>query len=203
MKKFTQLFAGLVCAALLVTSAFAANTSVTATNGTPVVVQTVKAPATSTSLFNAKELGLSLASGYNLGTAQSLGNGKNPFTKAYTLNANAGVFYFPWRNLGGEVNVPFYQNQGVSVSEVQFGSLIRVPLASETPLFKNVAPYIGLGGVYNWQTDAKWAYIGKVGTEVRLTKSWGVFVEGQYRNSELNNWGQGNTSINGGLKLVF
>ncbi len=199
MKKFTKLFAGVFLAIALVTSAFAADTSVTATS-TPVVVQTTTTP--STSLFNANEFGLSLASGYNLGQANSV-SGKNPFTEPYTLNANAGVFYFPWRNLGVEVNVPFYQNQGVSVSEVQFGSLIRLPLAKETAILKNISPYVGFGGVYNWQTLSKWSYIGKVGTEFRVIQGWGLFVEGQYRNDAFGDYGQGNVSLNGGIRIVF
>lgn len=200
MKKLTKIVAGISLAIALVTSTFAAGTAVTATS-TPVVVQTTTAP--SPSLFNAKEFGLSIGSGYNLGTVDSLKGGNNPFTKAYTLNLNAGVFYFPWRNLGFEANVPFYQSQGVSVSEVQFGTLIRLPLASTTPVLKNFAPYIGAGGVYSWTAQNEWAYIGKVGLEFRINKGWALFGEGQYRNSELNNWGQGNTSINGGLRLVF
>ena len=200
MKKFTKMIVGVFCALLLVTSAYSADTAVKASTNTPVAVQTVSVPATS--LFNAGEFGLSIGSGYNMGAAGNV-SGDTSFTEPYTLNFNAGAFYFPWRNLGVEANVPFYQSQGVSVSEVQAGLLLRLPLAKETPLFKNVAPYVGLGGVYNWQTEQDWAYIGKIGTEIRLNKKWGVFVEGQYRNYELQNWDKGGVSIVGGLKLVF
>jgi hypothetical protein len=200
MKKFTRMIVGVFCALLLVTSAYSADIAVKASANTPVAVQTV--PASATSLFNAGELGLTLASGYTLGPAGKV-SGATAFTQPYTLNFTAGAFYYPVRNLGLEVNVPFYQSQGVSVNEVQAGLLLRLPLAKTTPLLKNVAPYVGLGGVYNWDTAQDWAYIGKVGAEVRLNKKWGVFAEGQYRNSEFQNWDKGNVSVVGGLKFVF
>jgi hypothetical protein len=198
MKKFTKIVVGVFCALLLATTIPAwAQTKATIA---PVAVQTTP------SLFNGGELGLSLASGYNLGTAGDVvasAKARTLFTQPYTLNFNAGAFYFPWRNLGVEANVPFYQSKGVSVSEVQAGILLRAPLAKKTPLFKNLAPYIGVGGVYDWQTAQDWAYIGKAGLEVRLNKKWGLFVEGQYRNYELKNMEKGSVSLNGGLKLVF
>ena len=184
MTKFTKTIIGICMAFAIVTSTFAG----TSTN--------------STSLFNSDEVGLSIASGYNLGAAGNV-NGSTAFTKPYTLNLNAGAFYFPWRYLGAEANVPFYQNEGVSVSEVQVGTIARLPLGSETPILKNIALYVGAGGVYNWQTDAAWAYIGKVGTELRLNKNWGVFVESQYRNCQFTQLENGNLSLNGGLRLVF
>jgi len=199
MKKFTKIVAGMFLAIALVTTAFAADTAVKATNA-PVAVQTVSTP--STSLFNANEFGLSLSSGYDVGAANQV-NGKTLFTQPYTFNLTAGAFYFPWRNVGFEANVPFYQTKGVSVDEVQAGLLFRLPLSKETPILKDLAPYIGIGGVYNWHDEQNWAYIGKVGAEFRLNKKWGVFAEGQYRNSEFSNWGQGAVSIQGGLRLVF
>ena len=185
MKKITKLFIGVFCALLLATSAFAADTN-----------------AASTSLYNAQEFGLSIGSGYGLGPAGSIKD-VSVFGKPYSLNFNAGAFYFPWRNVGIEANVPFYQSKGVSLDEVQAGLLFRLPLAKTTPVFKNISPYVGVGGVYNWQTAQDWAYIAKVGTEVRLNKKWGLFVEGQYRNFEVQNFNQGAVSLNGGLHLVF
>lgn len=214
-KKYTKMIVGVFCALLIATSAFAAGTntntnaitkatgtSVKATNG-PVAVQTITVTAPENlSLFNAKEFGISIASGYNVGSAGNI-NTKTAFTQPYTLNFNAGAFYFPWRNVGFEANVPFYQNKGASVDEVQVGMIFRLPLSKTTPILKNISPYLGVDGVYNWQTAQNWAYIGKVGTEFRFNKRLGIFVEGQYRNSEFQNWANGNIGLNGGIRLVF
>jgi opacity protein-like surface antigen len=187
MKKMIKSLVGVFCALFLVTSmALAANT-------------VTNAP---TSLFNAGEIGLTLGSGYNVGTAGNV-KGSTVFTEPYALNFNAGAFYFPWRNLGFEASVPFYSTKGVSVQEVEVGSVLRLPLSKTTPILKNIAPYVGVGGIYNWQTAQDWAYVGKVGTEFRLNSKWGVFVEGQYRNFELKNFEQGNVSLNGGVRFVF
>jgi hypothetical protein len=203
MKKIKSLFAGVVIAIALAigTSAFAATNTVTAGKS----VQTVAVE--SKSLFNAGEFGLSLASGYDLGTADTVvasgGKASTLFGNPYTFNLNAGVFYFPWRNLGFEANVPFYQTKGVSVDEVSAGLLFRLPLAKETPILRNISPYVGASAVYNWQDEQDWSYIGKAGVELRLNKKWGVFTEAQYRNYEFKNWGNGAVSITGGLKFVF
>lgn len=195
MKNITKWIVSAVCALALVTSTFAASNTVA-------TVKNVQTTQSAGSLFNAGEFGLSLASAYELGAAGNI-SGATAFNQAYTLNFNAGAFWFPYRNLGVEANVPFYQSKGVSVDEVQAGLILRVPLAKETPLFRNVAPYVGIGGVYNWETEQDWAYIGKIGAEVRLNKKWGVFVESQYRNYELQNFDKGSVSLVGGLKLVF
>ena len=195
MNKFTKWIVGAFCALALITSTYAA-TNIATAKTVPALTQTTP------SLFNAGEFGLSLASAYTLGQVGTL-NGQNLFKNPYTLNFNAGVFWFPFRNLGLEANVPLYQNQGVSVDEVQAGLVLRFPLAKTTPLFRNLAPYVGVDGVYNWQTAQDWAYIAKAGLEVRLNKGWGVFAEGQYRNVELRNLNQGQVSLNGGLRLVF
>ena len=92
--------------------------------------------------------------------------------------------------------------KGVSVQEVAFDVVLRLPLSKSTPVLKNIAPYIAAGGVYNWQTQENWAYVGKAGVELRLNKKVGFFVEGQYRNVDFD-WGQGQTSLNGGIRLVF
>lgn len=147
-------------------------------------------------LFNAKEFSLSLGSGYALDRSAA-------FQQPYTLNANVGSQFFLTRSFGIEADVPFYQTKGVSVSEVQAGLVLRLPLARENVLFKHFAPYVGAGGVYAWNGAEKWAYIGKAGLEFRFNPKWGVFAEGQYRNNEMGNWSKGNTSLNGGLRLVF
>lgn len=195
MKNITKWIVGAICALALVTSTFAASNTVA-------TVKSVQTSQSAGSLFNAGEFGLSLGSAYELGAAGNI-NGATAFNQAYTLNFNAGAFWFPTRNIGFEANVPFYQSKGVSVDEVQAGLVLRVPLAKETPLFRNVAPYVGVGGVYNWDTEQNWAYIGKVGAEFRVNKKWGVFVESQYRNYELQNFDKGSVSLVGGLKLVF
>lgn len=153
-------------------------------------------------LFNSKELSLSIGSSYVVDYQAS--SVKSAFSAPYDLNFTAGASYFVTRNLGVEAAVPFYQSKGVSVSEAQAGLVFRLPLAKTTPLLKNVAPYVGVGGVYNWQNDSseKWAYIGKAGAEYRLNSKWGVFVEGQYRNKDFD-WGNGATTIAGGLRLVL
>lgn len=187
MNKITKWVVGAVCAVALVTSAYAADTVATAK---------VSAPQVNASLFNAGEFGVSLGTGYTLDTSAL-------FNDEYTFNLNAGAFWFPFRNVGFEAVVPFYQTKGVSVDEVQAGVVFRLPLAKTTPVFRNVAPYVGLGAVYNWDTEQDWAYVAKAGLDVRFNPKWGVFVEGNYRNSELDNWGDGQTLLVGGFKLVF
>jgi opacity protein-like surface antigen len=188
MKNYKKMIVGVLCAFTLTTSIFAAD-AVRA--GSVVETTAVK----STSLFNAGEVGVSLSSGYNVDRAAA-------FQQDYTVNVSAGLFYFPTRNLGFEANVPFYQTDGVSVDEVQAGLLLRVPLARTLPVLRNLAPYVGLGGVYNWDAYDKWAYVAKGGLEYRLNSKWGVFVEGQYRNSDFN-LDRGQTSVQTGLKLSF
>ena len=185
----TKMLVGVFSALLLATTAFAA------TNAT-VVVNNVNG-----SLYNAGEFGFGIGSAYNAGTAGNVVN-STAFTETYTVNFNASAFYFPWRNFGAEVTVPFYQSKGVSVQEVQVGLLARLPLAKTTPVFKNFAPYVGIGGVGNWKSAQDWAYIGKVGLEFRINPKWSIFTEGQFRNNDFN-WKEGMTSLNGGIKLVF
>jgi hypothetical protein len=198
MKKYTSWVIGAFCAFTIAsgiaTTSHAADTVVTAPAGWVAV--------DNTSLYNAGELGVSVGTSYTTGEANKV-NGKNLFHEPYTLNFNAGVFYFPYRNLGFDVNVPFYQTKGVSVDEVQAGLVFRLPLSKSTFILKNLSPYVGVDAVYNWNSEQSWAYIGKVGTEVRLNKSWGIYVEANYRNYEFKNWGQGETSLGGGLHLVF
>lgn len=187
MNKYTKWIVGAMCAMAIASSTFAADV--------------VKASSTATvksdqaSLFNSGELGVTLGTSYTVDRAALL---KQP----YTLNANVGAFWFPFRNLGLEANVPFYQSKGVSVSEVQSGLVLRVPLSKTVPVFRNLSPYLGAGAVYNWNTDQKWAYVAKAGLDVRLNKKWGVFSEAQYRNYN-STWADGQTSVVGGLKLVF
>ena len=191
MKNLTKLFAGIICAFALVTSTFAADAVKSGT-----VVQATKAE--NTSLFNAGEVGLSLSSGYNVDRSA-------PFQKDYSVNLTAGAFYFPLRNVGFEVNVPFYQSQGVSANEVQFGVLLRVPLSKSTDILRNISPYVGIGGAYNWIAAEDVSYLVKAGVEYRFNSKWGVFGEGQYRHNEFSNFdlGSGQTSLQGGLKFVF
>jgi hypothetical protein len=148
------------------------------------------------SLFNAKEFSLSLGSGYVLDTSA-------PFQQEYAFNLAASAGYYLTRNLGLDVTVPFYTTKGVAFQEVQAGAILRLPLSSHVSVLKNVAPYIGVGGVYNWHTDSDWAYIGKAGAEVRLNAKWGVFVEGQYRHTEFGDWANGQKNIFGGVRIVF
>lgn len=151
--------------------------------------------STNESLFG-REVGLSLGTGYVLDPSAA-------FQQDYSFNLSAGAFGYLNKWFGAEVNVPFYQTKGVSVSEVQAGLLFRLPLAVETPVLRNTALYLGAGGVYSWQDQSDWAYIGKVGAEFRLNKKWGFALEGQYRNDQFSNWGNGSVSLVGALHLVF
>jgi len=187
MKKYTKFGISLLATLLVTSFAFAADTVATAK------ATTTTAP---TSLFNSGEFGLSIGSGYTLDKAAL-------FNADYTFNLNAGAFWFPWRNFGFEAIVPFYQTTAVSVDEVQAGMLFRLPLAETTPVLRSLAPYVGLGGVYNWDTVQDWAYIAKIGLDIRFNPKWGIFLEGAYRNFELRNWSDGQTTIAGGLKLAF
>ncbi len=191
MRNYKQLFAGIVCAIALVTSTFAAET---VKAGTTVQTTAVK----STTLFNAGELGVSLASGYVVQTDAA-------FQQDYNFNLTAGASYFATKNFGIEANVPFYLSDAVVVSEVQAGLLARLPLESVTDfaLLKGVAPYLGFGVVYNWETAQNWAYIAKGGVEFRLNSKWGVFGEYQYRTEDFKNYDQGEHRVVAGLKLLF
>jgi len=119
-----------------------------------------------------------------------------------TVNFTVGAFWFPLKRLGFELNVPVYQNDGVSVEEIQAGLLVRCPLSDTTPVLRRVAPYVGLGGAYNWRDDERWSYIGKGGVEVRLNKNVAVFTEFQYRNNDAH-LDNGSKTVQGGLKVVF
>ncbi len=142
----------------------------------------------STSLFNAGEVGVSLGTAYNVKPSE-------PFSDPYSFNLVAGVHYFPTKLVGAEVNVPFYQTKGVSVDEVQAGLLLRVPVG-------HLGPYVGVGGVYNWNAEEDWAYIAKLGAEWRFNSKWGVFVEGQYRENDFQ-FDNGEVSVKGGVRLNF
>jgi outer membrane protein W len=191
MKNYKKLIAALFCAAslLFATSAFSADT---ATAGSVIQSSAVQ----STSLFNGNEFGLSLSSAYVVDRSA-------PFQKDYSANLTVGASYFPSRYLGFEANLPVYQSAGSSIDEVQSGLIIRLPLATTIPLLRNIAPYIGAGGVYNWDTAQNWAYIGKTGVEVRINNKWGVFFEGQYRNNQFSDMSKGSTAIAGGIRFVF
>jgi opacity protein-like surface antigen len=158
--------------------------------------------ADTNSLFNSGELGLTISSGYDVGSANKI-NGKTLFSAPYDFNLSVGAFWFPWRNLGVEASIPVYNTTGVSVDEIQSGVVIRLPLSKDARVLKNISPYIGLGGAYNWRDEQNWAYVGKLGVDLRFNKKWGVFTEGAYRNYELDDWRQGSITVQGGLKLVF
>ena len=140
------------------------------------------------SLYNAKELSATVSSGYVL-------DGSDAFGDTYTANVTAGVAYFPTKILGVEANVPFYKSQGVSISEAQAGLLVRIPI-------KHFAPYVGIGGAYNWNEATDVSYIAKGGLEYRFNAGWGVFTEYQYRNNSAT-WENGSSSLHGGVRFVF
>jgi hypothetical protein len=149
--------------------------------------QDTKAPTAS--LFNAGEVGLSLGSGYVVETSA-------PFKQDYSFNLIAGAHYFPTKYVGVQAFVPFYATKGVSVTEAQAGLTLRLPIGF-------VAPYIGGNGLYNWNADSEWAYVGRGGLEVRVNSKVGIFAEGQYRNNTFKNWDKGAVSVVGGVKFNF
>lgn len=150
--------------------------------------------ADSSAFFNGKELSLSVGSSYVVDAhADTV---KAAFAKPYALNVNAGANYFFNKYVGIEAEVPFYSTKGVSVSEVETGIKLRLPIAF-------VAPYVAVDGVYNWvnTADARWAYVAKAGLEVRPNSKWGAFIEGNYRNNKFDD--KGVVGVAGGLRLVL
>jgi hypothetical protein len=150
----------------------------------------------SNSYYSGNEFTLSLGSGYAV-------NQVKPFTQPYSVNLDAGAQYFFTKYFGVEGNVPFYSTKGTSVSEVRLGFLARLPIG-------RLAPYVGLGGDYNWSGDtfenvtrSKFSYIGKAGLEFRLFKPVGVFAEYDYENNHVNVLTGGQSSVRGGLHLTF
>ena len=162
-------------------------------------------------LFNANEFSVSVGSGYVVDTAKA-------FQADYSLNFEAGAAYFLTENFGLEGRVPFYQTDGVSVYEARLGGVARLPI--KLPVGE-IAPYIGIGGVYSWQAntdeysyrvhrrtvvasydDKEWAYTAKIGVEGRINSKWGVYTEAEYRNTdfELQN---GAVTVLAGFRLVF
>jgi outer membrane protein W len=151
--------------------------------------------ADSGSLFNAKELSLSLRSGYDV-NAFGATKVADAFAKPYNFNLEAGAAYFLTKNLGAEVIVPFYQTKGVSLDNVQAGLVLRVPV------FTHFAPYVGASADYAWNATDKFTYIAKAGLEFRFNRGWGLFTEADYQNKDFN-WSKGNVSVNGGVRLTF
>ena len=139
-------------------------------------------------LYNAKEFGVSLNSGYVIDTSA-------PFQQDYSFNLGAGLSYSLTRWLVVQTTVPFYQTKGVSVLEVQAGLAARLPLG-------HFAPYVGCNYLYNWNADDESAYVGRAGVEFRVNPKWSTFVEWQYRNNNLT-WDNGSQSIVGGITLIF
>ena len=160
------------------------------------ISSTAPSIAQTSSLYNAHEFSLNLGTGYILDTSAA-------FQQDYSFNLAVGSTYFITRNIGVEAWLPFYSTKGASFQEVQVGGIFRLPLSADKAILKNVAPYVGVAAVYNWDTDSTWGYIAKVGSEFRLNKKWSTFIEGQYRNDEFQNWGQGQVNLVGGLKLIF
>ena len=155
---------------------------------------------TNQSLFAAKELSLSLGTGYV--ADYNVTSVKDAFADEYEFNLTAGAQYFVTRHFGIEAALPFYQTKGVSVSEVSFGGVARLPLPTKVVVLRNLAPYVGLGAVYGWQAEEHWTYVAKLGLEWRFNPKWGFFAEGQYRNVDFK-FDNGATTAYGGLRLVF
>lgn len=164
------------------------------------------------SLFRANEIGLQLDAGYifndyaNTTLAIPNNNVCNPSTaivtvgeENYNIIGRLGGFYFPYKYLGAEVNVPIYtRNNDVEVNTVSAGLLLRA-----TPL-NNVALYAGAGSVYQWE-EKDYNYYGKVGAELRLNRTVGVFTEGEYEvaSFDQSHLKEGRTIGRVGIRLVF
>lgn len=147
-------------------------------------------------LFNSKEFAVGLDTGYVLKSGVA-------FQDPYAVNLAADLSYFFFRNVGASVVVPFYSSKGISFSELQLFGDLRFPLSRTATFWRNLAPFVQCGGVYNWNTDSRFAYIGKAGLEVRVKDGWAVFADYSYRNHSLSNWGAGQKEIEGGLKIIF
>jgi opacity protein-like surface antigen len=139
-------------------------------------------------LFNAKEIGISLNSGYVIDTSA-------PFQQDYSFNLGVSASYSLTKNFVLQTTLPFYQTKGVSISEIQAGVIARLPVG-------HFAPYVGANYVYDWDADNKSAYIGRAGLEFRFNPKWSTFVEWQYRNNNFD-WDNGSQSIVGGITLIF
>ena len=81
--------------------------------------------------------------------------------------------------------------------------MLRLPLANSVPVLRNFAPYGGIGAVYNWETKENWAYVLKGGVEFRLKDGWGIFGEYRYRATDFAFNGKGESTLEGGLRLVL
>lgn len=140
------------------------------------------------SYFNAKELSVSLNSGYVVDTDKG-------FQDNYAFNISAGVGYYFTKYLGATVNLPFYETKGVSLHEIDAGLVARLPIG-------RFAPYVGASALADWTTDNQWKYIGRAGLEFRINPKVGLFSEWQYRDNNLN-FDQGEHKLVGGVKIVF
>ena len=175
----------------------------------------VSCMAADTNLFKANEIGLKVGADYTFD--------KGPNQSEYNFGFNAGVEYFLTKHFGFEVSMPFYEKNGISVHEVSFGALFRVPV-------KRFAPYLGLGAAYDWAPtagsshtycftspcvpetycedvftpyDDLWSYYVKLGVEWRFAEHWGLYAEGAYTIESFNKWEDGSFSVGLGVRLSF
>ena len=143
--------------------------------------------------FTANEWTLGLSTTYTLGSSAS-----TAFRNKYALNLGADAQYYFTKWTALEASLPFYQNQGASLSEAYGGLAARLPLSTKWSLLNHAAPYVAVDYAYNWHTAAS-SYIGRAGLEVRVIKRVGLFAEYDYRDTKLDL--KGASSLRGGFRL--
>lgn len=167
------------------------------------------------SFFNKGDRGITLGGGYTFSQSSFIqpyplgffgpdcSTYKIVHQDVHSDNFLIGGFYFPYKYIGTEFNIPLYQSKGISFDEIQSGTILRLPLSDTIPILKNIAPYVGVGGVYNWQSDVRWRYDGKAGVDIKITRKTGLFGEYQYRNDNFISSQDSQNIIEGGLRINF
>lgn len=136
----------------------------------------------STSLFNANELTIGIASQIGL-------HGQ------YDANFQAEVNYFVTKNWGLSARLPFYETTGKTFEQASLSVVGRLPV------LKVFGPYARAGTLYNWRSDS-WNGLGAAGLEFRINKSVGIFAEGNYQFSSFDRFENGRWGLLAGIRAV-
>lgn len=135
------------------------------------------------SLFDSRELSLSLSSGYK-------------FAGNNNINASVGAqyMYFSW--LGGDVTVPLYQDKGISVNSVSFGPVVRIGITDRLAV-------VARGGAsYVWSSDS-WTGYTSIGPEFKITRGIGLFINGNYSYPNFNDFQKGSFGATAGIRVYL
>lgn len=141
------------------------------------------AKADTNSLFNSRELSISIGSSYGL-------------DGHYDANLSVGASYSFTKNFILESELPVYQSQGTSVDRVSAGLAYRYPVA------RIFAPTIRAGTTYAWNTKDFDGYFGG-GLEIKLNKFWSLTPGIDYQFINFNSFDKGTWSPSVKLKLTF